>query len=76
MANAITRIYLKYPIRDNDNVLDVTDLVTTIDALTGGAANTTIAARMISVTNARDNKIVKIAADNIAGYEVIAGIVN
>lgn len=76
MAATVTRIYLKYPVRDNDTILDVTDTVGTIDALTGGAANTTIGARMISVTEARQNKAIKIAADNIAGYEVFAGLTN
>lgn len=76
MAAAVTRIYLKVPIRDNDLSIDVTDAVATIDGLTGGAANTNIGTRMISVTEARLNKAVKIAADNIAGYEVIAGLTN
>lgn len=76
MAAAVTRIYLKYPVRDNDTILDVTDTTGTIDALTGGAANTTISARMIQVTEARQNKTIKIAADNIAGYEAFAGLTN
>lgn len=77
MAAAVTRIYLRYPVgADNDQILDVTDAVATIDALTGGAAVTTIAARMISVTRARDSKTVKVAADNITGYEAIAGLIN
>lgn len=73
MASAVaaTRLYLKYPCYDGDTEIDVVETVTTINALTGGAANTNIGTRMIVPTLARDNTAISIAADNIAGMSAL-----
>lgn len=71
MAAAATRVFLKYPILDGDLVLDVTEVATTIATDTGGAAITTIGARLQLLTLARDSVTVYVAADNIAGMHVL-----
>lgn len=72
MATAIMRLYLKYPVAGS-TVLDVTDTQVTVLGDTGGAAVTTIGARVQLFTRARDSKSVWVAADNIAGIETVAG---
>lgn len=72
MATAVTRIYLRYPMAGSD-FLDVTDTQAAVLAFTGGAASTTVGARLQVVTRARDSKAVYVAVDNIVGLETAAG---
>jgi hypothetical protein len=62
------RVFFKVPVFGTTS-MDVSETVSAIDAFTGGAAVTTVGARMVTLTRASDATAHKVAADNIAGYE-------